>query len=84
MVRLQMFLFSAIKSYRAGCALLLIWALCCCQSAQKMYVTAIERLSREIGRRTRVGGTFPDGRFVLMLVTVRLKYVAESEWGFLH
>jgi putative transposase len=42
---------------------------------------AIERTSREIRRRTRVVGTFPDGRSALMLVTARLKYVAESEWG---
>lgn len=42
---------------------------------------AIERLSREIRRRTRVVGTFPDGNSALMLVTARLKYVAESEWG---
>lgn len=42
---------------------------------------AIERLNREIRRRTRVVGTFPDGRSALMLVSARLKYVAESEWG---
>lgn len=42
---------------------------------------AIERLSREVRRRTRVVGTFPDGKSALMLVTARLKYVAESEWG---
>ena len=42
---------------------------------------AIERLNREIRRRTRVVGTFPDGRSALMLVTARLKYVAESFWG---
>ena len=42
---------------------------------------AIERLNREIRRRTHVVGTFPDGRSALMLVTARLKYVAESEWG---
>ena len=42
---------------------------------------AIERLNREIRRRTRVVGTFPDGRSALMLVTARLTYVAESEWG---
>lgn len=42
---------------------------------------AIERLNREIRRRTRVVGTFPDGRSALMLVTARLKYVADSEWG---
>ena len=42
---------------------------------------AIERLNREIRRRTRVVGTFPDGRSALMLVTARLKDVAESSWG---
>ena len=42
---------------------------------------AIERLNREIRRRTRVVGTFPDGRSALMLAAARLKYVAESEWG---
>ena len=42
---------------------------------------AIERLNREVRRRTRAVGTFPDGKSALMLVTARLKYVAESEWG---
>lgn len=42
---------------------------------------AIERLNREVRRRTRVVGTFPDGKSALMLVTARLKYVADSEWG---
>ena len=41
---------------------------------------AIERLNREIRRRTRVVGTFPDGKSALMLVTARLKYVTDSEW----
>lgn len=41
----------------------------------------IERLNREISRRTSVVGTFPDGKSALMLVTARLKYVADSEWG---
>lgn len=40
---------------------------------------AIERLNREIRRWTRVVGTFPDGKSALVLVCVRLKYVAESE-----
>ena len=44
-------------------------------------VSAIERLNREIRRRTRVVGTFPDGKSALMLVTARLKYIAENEWG---
>lgn len=42
---------------------------------------AIERLNREMRRRTRVVGTFPDGKSALMLAAARLKYVADSEWG---
>ena len=42
---------------------------------------AIERLNREIRRRTRVVGAFPDGESALMLVATRLKCVADSEWG---
>ena len=42
---------------------------------------AIERLNREIRRRTRVAGTFPDGKSALMPVAARLKYIADSEWG---
>ena len=41
----------------------------------------IERINREIGKRTRVVGTFPDGNSALMLVTARLKYTVEHEWG---
>ena len=41
----------------------------------------IERLNREIRRRTRVVGTFPDGNSALMLVCVRLRYVAGTKWG---
>lgn len=42
---------------------------------------AIERLNREIRRRTRVVGTFPYGKSALMLLAARLKYIADSEWG---
>lgn len=42
---------------------------------------AIERLNREIRRRTRVVGTFPDGESALMLVAARLKYAADSDRG---
>lgn len=42
---------------------------------------ALERLNREIRRRTKVVGTFPDGESALMLVTARCKYVAGSSWG---
>ena len=41
---------------------------------------AIERINREIRRRTRVVGTFPHGKSALMIVAARLKYVTESEW----
>lgn len=41
----------------------------------------IERMNREIRRRTRVVGTFPDGKSALMLVCARLRYVAGKEWG---
>lgn len=41
----------------------------------------IERINRVIRRRTRVVGTFPDGNSALMLVTARLKYIVEHEWG---
>jgi putative transposase len=41
----------------------------------------IERLNREIRRRTRVVGTFPDGNSALMLVCARLRHVAETQWG---
>ena len=40
----------------------------------------IERLNREIRRRTRVVGAFPDGNSALMLVCARLRYVAGKDW----
>ena len=43
--------------------------------------SVIERLNREICRRTRVVGTFPDGNSVLMLVCARLRHVAGTKWG---
>lgn len=41
----------------------------------------IERLDREIRRRTCVVGTFPDGRSALMLVCARLRHMAGTQWG---
>lgn len=41
----------------------------------------LERLMREIRRRTRVVGAFPDGRSALMLVAARLRHVAGTCWG---
>jgi transposase-like protein len=42
---------------------------------------ALERLMREIRRRTRVVGNFPDGQSALMLVSARLRYIAGTKWG---
>ena len=41
----------------------------------------IERLNREIRRRTGVVGAFPDGNSALMLVCARLRHVASKAWG---
>ena len=41
----------------------------------------LERLMREIRRRTRVVGAFPDGKSALMLVAARLRHVAGTTWG---
>ena len=41
----------------------------------------MERVMREIRRRTRVVGAFPDGNSALMLVAARLRHVASTRWG---
>lgn len=41
----------------------------------------LERLNREVRRRTRVVGAFPDGNSALMLVAARLRHVAGTRWG---
>lgn len=41
----------------------------------------LERILREVRRRTRVVGNFPDGRSALMLVCARLRYVVSTAWG---
>ena len=41
----------------------------------------LERINREIRRRTRVVGTFPDGESALMLVCARLRHVTSKVWG---
>ena len=72
----------AAKVVRGGYA----ETLACCEMPREHWRrirtnNAIERLNREIRRRIRVVGTFPDGKSALMLVAARLKYVADSEWG---
>jgi transposase-like protein len=41
----------------------------------------LERILREIRRRTRVVGAFPDGQSALNLAAARLRHVASSEWS---
>jgi transposase-like protein len=41
----------------------------------------LERIMREIRRRTRVVGAFPDGHSALMLVAARLRHIAGTRWG---
>jgi transposase-like protein len=41
----------------------------------------MERLMREIRRRTKVVGAFSDGNSALMLCTARLRHVSGTQWG---
>jgi transposase-like protein len=41
----------------------------------------LERILREVRRRTRVVGSFPDGESALMLVAARLRYITTTSWG---
>ncbi|MCG6166214.1 transposase [Leptospira bandrabouensis] len=41
----------------------------------------LERIIKEIKRRTKVVGAFPDGKSAFMLATARLWHVAFTKWG---
>ena len=41
----------------------------------------LERINREVRRRTRVVGAFPDGHSAIMLDAARLRHVAGTRWG---
>ena len=41
----------------------------------------LERMNREIRRRTNSVGVFPDGNSALMPVCARLRYVSSTDWG---
>lgn len=41
----------------------------------------MERMMKEIRRRTNVVGSFPDGRSALMLASARVRYMTYREWG---
>jgi len=41
----------------------------------------LERIMRETRRRTRVVGSFPDGKSSLMLRGARLRHITTTSWG---
>jgi putative transposase len=41
----------------------------------------LERIMKEIRRRSRVVGSFPDGQSALMLAAARLRHIAGSKWS---
>lgn len=41
----------------------------------------LERLMREIRRRTRVVGAFPDAQSCLNLAAIRLRHIAGAKWS---
>ncbi len=41
----------------------------------------LERILREIKRRTRVVGSFPDGQSALNLAAARLRHIAGTTWS---
>ncbi|MGD9295082.1 MAG: transposase, partial [Roseobacter sp.] len=41
----------------------------------------LERIMREIRRRTRVVGAFPDGKSCLNLAAARLRHIAGTHWS---
>ena len=41
----------------------------------------LERIMREIRRRTRVVGAFPDGQSCLNLAAARLRHIAGTRWS---
>jgi transposase-like protein len=41
----------------------------------------LEAINKQIRRRTRVVGAFPDGNSALMLAAARLRHIAGTQWG---
>jgi putative transposase len=41
----------------------------------------LERIMKEIRRRTRVAGSFPDGQSCLNLAAARLRHIAGTTWS---
>jgi transposase-like protein len=53
----------------------------CLSLKDSLRCARIERIIREIRRRTRVVGAFPNGHSALMLVAARLRHIASTKWG---
>jgi putative transposase len=45
------------------------------------HLGALERIMKEIRRRTRVVGAFPDGQSCLNMVAARLRHIAGTTWS---
>ena len=41
----------------------------------------LERILKEVRRRTRVVGCFPDGQSALMLTAARLRHIQSTRWS---
>jgi putative transposase len=50
-------------------------------SLQRYQYNPLERILRKIRRRTRVVGSFPDGRSALNLAAARLRHIAGTAWS---
>jgi transposase-like protein len=61
----------AVRAGRAGTVILIA-------------VNNLERILREIRRRTRVVGAFPDGQSALNLAAARLRRIAGTNWSTKH
>ena len=78
----EMKLYSAAKKVEDGIEETLTFMTFPSQHWRKIRTTnVLERLNKEIKRRTRSVGAFPDGNSALMLVCARLRYVEQSNWG---
>ena len=73
---------AAVRTVEEGIAEILTYAEFSREHWRKIRTNnPMERVMREIRRRTRVVGNFPDGNSALMLVTARLRYVSGRKWG---
>ncbi len=48
---------------------------------RRIRTNPLERIMREIRRRTRVVGAFPAGQSALMPAAARLRHIADTQWG---